>query len=329
MSKVLKTYYVREDIFNKILEREKYNLKLVDKLDKYLTGYTNKETVVYDKESGELICKEIILDIFCNNICTPTTWKQVRLIKSNDIETETDEIPGGTYCWNYMMMLLKKKYSPDEIEAIFQAHREPKEFDDIQFHYDWQNESQNVQKIRNTYKYDINGAHLDALIYLFPKCKEDLIKLYNKRKESKIYKMLPNYFVGMLVPRGYEQTYWYIVHRTTRILKAAIKKVGGRLVYSNTDSLVISDPVKKLDISKDLGEFKLEFQGDTYIYNGAENYTIYKFGNELKGSCLCTVRDKFDLENGIVVRYKNKVDTELKIRRAVNVEVIKVNVEEV
>ena len=96
-----------------------------------------------------------------------------------------------------------------------------------------------------------------------------------------------------------------VVNRINEIMDKAFKEVGGTRLYVNTDGFIVKNPVKLIKHSTELGEFKLEHSGDVYIYVD-KNYFIIQAGQELKGNCMCMVRDKFDLPNGKVVHY-NKV----------------------
>ena len=69
--KLLQTYEVRQDIFDKILYDYSANVEITDHLDKYVYGYSNKKTIYYDG-SEYLICREYILNYYTNSIegCT-------------------------------------------------------------------------------------------------------------------------------------------------------------------------------------------------------------------------------------------------------------------
>ena len=111
--------------------------------------------------------------------------------------------------------------------------------------------------------------------------------------------------VGMLCKKGFRKTYNWIVQRTTKILYKAMDYTKGLTIYANTDGYVISDPFNKLETTKDLGNFKLEYSGDVFVYQ-AKNYWLMQCGNELKGSCLRSVRKNIDLSKGQVVNYDRK-----------------------
>jgi hypothetical protein len=183
----------------------------------------------------------------------------------------------------------------------------------IQQHYNYPAPNNTIVKLTNTFKFDINGAHTDALCEIFPRAKDKLIGMYLKRKKNPVFKQYPNLYVGMLaqkskemrqkgIPAKYEKTYNWIVQRTSRMLLNAMDAVGGLPVYVNTDGFIVQNPQNLLTHSKNLGEFKLEFSGDTYVYSD-KNYIVYQTGDEKKGTCFTSVREDIDLSIGQVVHY--------------------------
>ena len=67
----------------------------------------------------------------------------------------------------------------------------------------------------------------------------------------------------------------------------------------------VKSPKNILSTSKELGDFKLEYSGNTYFYRDT-NYMLYQIGNELKGSCPLKVREQINLKKGEVVHFTNK-----------------------
>lgn len=314
--KVLKSFNLREDIFDKILYDFSFDVKIVDSLTPYYCGYKNKR-IIYYNGVDQLICREYILDNYINYNAN-TEWKQIRLIKNQNLTDKIQDSTNGPQAWNYINRLLKKYYSVNEINYLLCKHEEDEDKSLSQYHYTYMVEKNVCYKITNTYKYDINGAHLDALCEIFPKAKDDFLKMYNKRKTNVRFKQYPNFYVGMLVKKSFRRTYNWIVHRTTKMLFRAMDYVNGEIIYANTDGFVVKNPANNIITNKFLGNFKLEHQGDSYFYRD-KNYTIYQFGNELKGSCFCSVRDKIDLSKGEVVHYDIKVNNELNYRYADNI----------
>ncbi len=218
----------------------------------------------------------------------------------------------GYHAKMYMWKNLYKFYTKKEIEerlSMFEADYDPNL---KQMSYRYPGQIGVVYKITDTYKYDINGAHLDALREIFPKADKFFVDLYNKRKENPIYKQYANLFVGTLAqktdqmrkegrPGLREKTYNWIVQRTTKKLIEAIEYLDGELIYAQTDGIIIKSPKNLITPTKELGGFKLEYQGDTYVY-WDKNYNLYQT-DKLFGSCFEVVREEINLTKGQVVHY--------------------------
>jgi hypothetical protein len=222
----------------------------------------------------------------------------------------------GSKAKAYITKVLKTVYTDAEIDERLRMFEAEKDMNLIQQHYNYPAPDNTIIKLTNTFKFDINGAHTDALCEIFPKAKDKLIGMYLKRKKNPVFKQYPNLYVGMLaqkskemrkagIPGKYEKTYNWIVQRTSRMLLAAMDTVKGCPIYVNTDGFIVQNPESLLTPSKNLGEFKLEFSGDTYVYSD-KNYIIYQTGDEKKGSCFTAVRNDIDLSKGQVVHYDTK-----------------------
>ena len=299
----LKCFDVNDDIFNKILYDFEDDIIEQNMLEDK-SYYDYRQNIIYFKDTKELICQGYILNYYLDkNIYS--SWKQVIIRKRDYAEFQYEESIDGQRAWNYIYnKILLKKYTKEEINSILASYQAKPEYE-RQYHFDWPNESQNVQKLTLCVKYDINGAHTDALCEMFPRCANDFVKMYIKRHTNILFKKYPNYFVGMIKKKGYENAYWWIVNRTTQILLKAMDEVGGQLVYANTDGFCVTNPVNKLNTSDKLGDFKLEYEGDVYIYTNRKKspYILYQFGDTLIGTCLTSVRDQIDLSKGNVVYY--------------------------
>ena len=315
---LLKTIDVNDEIFYKLLKMHKHCVEIVDNIHDYFYGYKDKATIYYNGKDT-FVCQEYRLAVLCN-ITKYTGWKQVIVRINCNQSADIKEAITGARAKAYMMKILKKYYTKEEIDKrlnMFQAEYDP---DLKQQHYNGdQLPSGKILKFTNTYKFDINGAHLDALCEIFPKAKDDFVRMYNKRHEKPVFKEYPNRFVGCLaqktdemrkkhIPGKYELTYNWIVQRTTEKLLLALNEVGGNQLYINTDGLVINNPESIICTSANLGEFKLEHCGNTYFYRD-KNYCIFQFGEDLtkkdvlKGSSLTEVRKYIDLSKGKVVHY--------------------------
>lgn len=295
----LKRYKVSEDIFNKILLNQKERIKY-DDLDKYKYGYKDKKTIIYNGVDC-FICREMFVTVKP----VDSIWKQVFVILDRGLEKGTfvHDIRGND-AWNKMTRLLEKYYSTDEITKIFNTHThnecKPMHFNPIKV-------SNKIKKYSNCYKYDINSAYCSAYITMFPKAAKDILKLYEDRHIHPENKQILNYFNGMLKRKGYEGTYYWVVNKTNEKMRGALNKVGGTILYINTDGFIVKDPCNPLIHSMQLGEFKEEYKGDIYVYID-KNYFIIQTGDKFTGNCLLAAREKLNLSKGIVVHYDRQLE---------------------
>lgn len=303
MKKLIPTYEVQADIFDRILIDYSPRVKITTNLQDYVYGYQDKK-IIYTDGYEYLICREYILDGYTNCCELPSSWKQCRLRRVENAKTIVQKTVTGTYAWNYLKKILTKYYDEEEIENILYSHEAEYSDSYKQFHYNIAVEKDKLIHIPNCVKYDINGAHCAAIVELFPKASSDFIKLYNRRKKNPIYKQIFNYAVGRLCKIGHRNTYNWIVQRTTTKLYETMDKVGGILIYANTDGFLVQDPKNKLTTSPNLYDFKLEYSGDVWVYR-SNNYILYQCGKDSKvGSCRNEVRDRIDLSVGQIVNYK-------------------------
>lgn len=310
----LRQITVSNDIFNKILESFPSYVEVQEDLRPYYCGYQNKN-IIYFNGNDYLICTESVLNFVCP-MEEYTHWKQVIIRKMPTQTKDIEQDVTGTYAYNYMMRVIKTCYSDEEVDNILHSYDTPYDNNKKQYHdIGWYHKGV-IECWDNCYKFDINGAHTDALIDVFPKAKEKIIRLHDKRHTDVRVKKFFNYFVGMLKHKGYEGVYNYIVQRTTKKLLDAIDYVGGYVLYANTDGFVVQNPSRLLDTSKLLGEFKLEFKGTAYTYKGKNYWAIQT--NDLKGNILSEAREGVDLSKGIVVNY-DIIRTKFGTRKAVNI----------
>lgn len=307
---------MNDEIFNKVLYDYEYKVRIDKDLHLRYRGYYEDRDIIYYNGTNEFICTEYVIASYIKDYNCYTTWKQIRVLKALNMSVPAMESITGSKAKAYITKVLKTVYTDAEIDErlrLFEAEKDP---DLIQQHYNYPAPYGEIIKLSNTYKFDINGAHTDALCEIFPKAKDKLIKMYEMRKKKPIFKQYPNLYVGMLaqkskemrkngIPAKYEKTYNWIVQRTSKMLLSAMDYVEGSPVYVNTDGFIVQDPTNLLTASKNLGEFKLEFAGDTYVYSD-KNYIIYQTGEEKKGSCYTVVRDDIDLSKGQVVHYDIK-----------------------
>lgn len=319
----LKLIEVPEEVFNYILENWSSRVEISHSIQKSCFCGTSNKNKIYTDNYEWIVCSEYILNyvsnVLYNKDCIKgaTHWKQVR-VRKQDVEHITQTY-NGSYCYNYIMRIVGKYYTKEEIEEIFNTHS--REYDaalkqiDRKVHIEFNK----IYKFENCYYYDINGAHSYMVMSLFPKAKKDLMALYRKKNYYKKkgdmdgynkIKALFNYFVGELCNKGYRGTYNYIVQETTKRINAATDELGGIVLYIKTDSIVVSNPVKTLNTSNELGDFKLEGSGTMYWYEEM-GYNVLEYQNtkgeyEQKGTCLKQVRHLIQLRNNRVVHYTRK-----------------------
>lgn len=317
VKKVLKKINISNKKFNDLLDNLKSKIKTVDDLKPYYCGYDNKHEIMFDGKEY-LICREFLVDDNAD-----TMWKQVIVRRCDGFtDDQTERSINGQAAWNFYIKLLKKHYSIEEIDLCLRSKESEYSERYKQLHYQYvsMEPGYNIVKHENCYKYDINGAHNDALREIFPRAAEDINRMYLRRKDNPIFKDYNNFFVGFLCKKGYRKTYNWIVQRTTKMLEEAIKKVNGKLIYANTDGFMVSNPKNALDCKPGvLGKFKLEYKGIAYTYND-KNYWIMQT-DKLTGICLAEVRDKFDLPNGKVVTY-NRLEKFKGYITADNIEIV-------
>lgn len=305
----LKCYNLRDDLFGKLLEDYDSKIVNVTDVDDYLTGYKDKQTIYYDGKS--IICQEYIVNNYCNCIEDCTEWKQCKVTPGHDMESTIIQSMDGSKAYRRLMNILLMYYSEEEIEECFKAHEAEYDSDLIQFHHtpnmsDYWNR---IIKFEDCIYYDINGAHNDALCEIFPRAKNYLVRMFRERHDKPLNKVIINYAVGQFCNENHRKTYNWIVQRTTKRLNDALDLTGNEEIYANTDGFVISAGKGVIGASRELGEFKIAYRGDVYVYNyhdetgKTSNYWIMQMGDLKKGSCLTCVRDMIDLTQGKVVTY--------------------------
>lgn len=299
---ILKTLSLSDEAFDKILTTYAQYVIKVEDIAKYLHGNRCKASIYYDG-AKKMVLTQASLKVIgyeCDN-----NWKQCICLRNPKQEESFRSGLAGGLAWRKMFALLKKFYSEDEINECFSKFTKPydKNTNQLHFNYTPRNAEDVAHKFSNCFKYDINGAYAKALCDIFPRAKEAILKLYNERKKKPENKDLINYFVGMMCVKGYRETYNWIVQNVRKQMEETIEYLNGILLYANTDGFVIHAAVNQLTCSKALGDFKLEYQGDAYIYAG-DNHWIIQCGDEVTGSCLCSVRKYINLREGKAVQYK-------------------------
>lgn len=301
-------YEVREDIFDTIVDTFSNRLLvLTDKneFNKYLSfkHARNHKVLPYDGKEY-LICPENMVDYYAGGIKDPTSWKWCRIRRVKNMSNSIKKVMTGNKALHALVSLLEPWYNDDSIDKILSSYSTP--YDDYLKQYKvYSNFGTRVLSgFSNCYSYDINGAHCDALCEMFPLAKEAITKLYRGRKKNPENKGIANFAVGMFKHMGYEGAYNWIVQRTTKKLYEAIDYCGGMLLHVNTDGFTVHNPERLLTPSTELGEFKLKYSGDVYIYQD-KNYWLMQT-DEMTGTCRVCVRPLINLKEGKVVHYKAK-----------------------
>lgn len=319
----LRRFLANKVEFDKILEHYPNNIEYVESSDiygyfcgTYYKGLSTKK--IYTDNQQYIILPEILLNGVFDNIKGCTEYKQV-LVRLDISVTSITKDYTGSWCYSQLLKILKKVYKMSEIEEILHSYDNVKYNDGLkQYHYNFNQYDINpdiIYEITNCSKYDINGAHEDALIEMFPKAKDLLLKQEELKQKAKKngdketvrrIKSIFNYCVGFLKRKGYVGAYNYIVQKTTRKLLDAIDYVGGELLYANTDGFLVQNGEYKLNTSQKLGEFKLEHEGSIYLYID-KNYFMFEYESNGKleqvGSNLQEVRPYIKLSEGKVVHY--------------------------
>lgn len=318
---ILKSMETSTDLFDEVFKTWPTRIKVVDNFDKYVYGYKDKGWIVCNKERNKVIITESHLN-YLRPQESYAPWKQLILLPN--VEFDTDEVQAsvtGVMAWKYIEKILKKKHSEVEIKRILESFDNKYDINLVQYHKE--NFLDGWAQYDNCVKYDINGAHSNALMEAFPKSKKDLMASYMRRKENPNIKKYFNYAIGYLKRIGYVGFYNWVVQGITKQLLSAITYVGGKLLYANTDGFMVMDPVNKLETSSTCGDFKLEHEGTVYGYvenkKGFTPYWIYQTPTEIKGNLLTALRSHVDLANKKVVHYNKKYNADSNTFSAVNI----------
>ena len=322
-TKLLPAYSASEELFDEILTAG-YEVSVItnkDEFNVYKYGYPQKTVIMYDGFKTMILLECVLNEHYPLNVRL-THWKQCILHKdiTQDIRCGED-INGGT-AYNFMKALICRYYSDEEYKECLRKHQA--EYDDelSQYHFSIYEKMGVIVKYDDCYKWDINGAHNDALCEIFPKAAPAIRYMYQQRKQNPVNKKYVNYYCGMLAQKGYRGTYNWIIQRTTRLLLSGINEAGGTLLYANTDGFLVQHPDRILTHSTKLGEFKLEYQGPTWFYYD-RNYQCFQTNTgEVKGTLLQVVRDKLDLPNKQVVHYDRKKQGDTYVAENIRTEVL-------
>ena len=333
---MLSRYKVSSKIYRQVLTHAReYNL-LVEGYDVDITRtafvykdgrqISYKENIILNHITGKDDKECIILEAATLYHITRITiegfayYKQLIIIDGGENQP-VEEIyltPFPSQANKYVKKILNQHYTDEEIEERLTAHavKESKKATPIHRiltanpNYDFNT----LYKLSDCVYYDINKAHRDALIEIFPKCKR---LLTSKKTLDKWGKDCVNIYVGDLCNHNHRETYNWIVKRTRLILMDLINECGGEVVYANTDGVILRKPEYRITTSNKVGGFSNEMQGDTvYFYyhlkdTAADQYYLYQYVNKKgkvtkKGTLRVENRDKVDLAQGMVWKHNGE-----------------------
>lgn len=226
-----------------------------------------------------------------------------------------------------------KSYSIKDEEAVHQIHKTIMEAP----------EKVGIERHDGVYYCDINNAHGDAWLEMFPECKDEFEYMSKHKKDTVkgikgYYKKVFNLSIGYLKRGGYAGTYWWVVNRTSHKLLDYIKQYRGDIIYANTDGVImrVNTPYMPQS-SNEIGQFKVKY-GTVYTYERSyrnrpkddySSYSVHQFIDmntgevETKGT---TVPDKLkhliDLQNGVTIKWKTNVINHRKRYSDINKEVL-------
>lgn len=304
--KELKSFTLSEEYFDLILDTySQWTIKVSD-IEKYSTGGNFKASIIYDGISKFIITQKLLYSLD-DTKTIDSTWLQCICYRDpKQKQNILESISGGT-AYRKMKNIICKYYSEEEYAERFQLFRSKYDPDLAQLHFNYDLNDDCIHKYNNCKKYDINGAYAKALTVIFPKAEKAIIKIYKERKTKPQNKKLINFYVGMLCVKGYRETFNWIVQNIRKQMETAINTVGGVILYVNTDGFLVNNPKQDLPVSKELGDFKLEYQGPAYTYGGP-NYWIFQTDDEITGNMLYQARPYTDLRNGEVAIYDRVKD---------------------
>lgn len=294
--KELRAWKISPLLFDNLLtDNSEYVIK-VDDIAPYLCGTPFKASLYYDNRNKLVVPEHLVVD----NV---PEWRQCICIRSEALTGAAYQqaITGGLAYRTFRALILKS-YTAKEYEERLRMYDVEYSARLNQIHFEWQRTPGIIYKYDHCVKYDMNGAYASILIDIFPAAADDILRLYRERKIKPVNKDIINFYVGMLCNTGHRGTYNYIVQTVRRRMDYEIDYCGGVLLYANTDGFAVFDPEIPLSVSKELGAFKLEYEGPIYTYSG-ENYWIMQTGQKITGNVLYTVRDQIDLSRGCVVSY--------------------------
>lgn len=258
-------------------------------------------------------------------------WKRiVCMVKPNQVEPII-QIYSPSYCVSLVKKQLHFKGLTDEM--IDKRLNEYTLEDGLtQIHISYGIEPYKVVRFDDCIYYDINKAHMDALIEIFPELKDWFLEIAKKSKKDIRYKSIANLYVGCLGKKTgkYRKTYNWIVNRTTSKVNKMLEQLmdcNSKIIYANTDGFVVQHPVCTLETSELIGDIKQETPETTfymYYHQGIKDETtshkVLQYGD--KKLCINNIMISdlkyIDLRCGKVISYK-EISDDNKLKKHINI----------
>ena len=271
----------------------------------YLKGYQDKKKIKANDD--EMIIQGYRVNDLYNTNLVPG-WMQVVCVYDDSLEYRSiAKTIWSSQANKAVNTILDNYYTEEEKAALYAQYAMIKKPQYLTIYLPSNFHDGKVHKFIGCRYYDINKAHTAALCEIFPKAKNDLIKLTNKDK------MYINMFVGDLCNNGHRETYNWICQRTYDKVMSYVNESKGLLLYAKTDGFIVWCPNKELATSDRLGDIKQQCKdGIVYAYRHKEKdfkYTLYQYddikhGITKKGNARLNIRKDIDLSIGQVVTAK-------------------------
>lgn len=305
--KLLKQIKISRKVYVDIVSKWHNIIKWVDQKDNLYEHWKQDKRYIYAKEEKAIVVSWALLP----QVLDDGGKSVICVVNQDQVEDIISDFT-PLYCKQLVSKQLHKKGLKDNaIEDRlnqFQVEEDKK----LKQQHKIEATENVITKWENCYYYDINKAHMDALIEIFPELKDWFINVAKKSKTDKRFKSIANYYVGLLGKEDgkFRKTYNWIVDRTSRILLKLVSELSvfsSEVIYANTDGFVISNPIATPASSSEIGKFKLETDEHTfYTYrhkSGNCKYFVMQYGDTIKGNLPLALRDKIDLRKSIVVDY--------------------------
>ena len=305
--KLLKQIKISRKVYVDIVSKWHSIIKWLGKDDDLYENWKQDKRYIYAKEEKAIIVSWALLP----QVLDDGGKSVICIVEQEQVEDIISDF-SPLYCKQLIVKKLHKaKLKNEDIDARLNQYQVEEDKKLIQQHKIEATEN-TITTWENCYYYDINKAHMDALIEIFHELKDWFMSVAEKSKVDKRFKSIANYYVGLLGKKDgkYRNTYNWIVDRTSKKLLKLVSELSvfkSEVIYANTDGFVISNPIVTPKSSSEIGEFKLETDEHTfYTYRHKSSnckYFVMQYGDTIKGNLPLALRDKIDLRKGIVVDF--------------------------